>query len=66
MPRTVRTDMGGHIYHVINRANARVQIFDTEADYKQFEAVLEEASERVGMDIRGQEPFIRERPKKGS
>ena len=51
MPRTVRTDIGGHIYHVINRANARVQIFDTDADYKQFETVLEEATERVGMRI---------------
>jgi putative transposase len=46
MPRLARTDIGGYVYHVLNRANARVQIFDTDTDYKQFEAILEEAIEK--------------------
>ncbi|MGB4076608.1 MAG: transposase [Minisyncoccia bacterium] len=45
MPRTQRVDVANHIYHVLNRANARVQIFDTDEDYKLFEDILEEAVE---------------------
>lgn len=40
-------DIGGEIYHVINRANARLQIFDTEKDYRLFEQVIKEAKERT-------------------
>mgnify|MGYP001419569864 CR=1 FL=1 len=49
MPRAARTDIGGHVYHVLNRANARVRIFDTDKDYKQFEATLEKAVEKYNM-----------------
>ena len=31
------------MYHVLNRANARVQIFNSDKDYQLFESVLEEA-----------------------
>ena len=41
MPRTIRIDVGGVIYHVINRANARMKIFDTVEDYLLFEKTLE-------------------------
>jgi len=51
MPRTARTDVGGYVYHVLNRANSRVQIFDDENDYKQFEIILEEAVEKYNMRI---------------
>lgn len=51
MARIIRTDVGDQIYHVLNRANARVQIFDTSADYKTFEEILEEGKERFGMRI---------------
>ena len=34
MPRSGRIDIGGHVYHVINRANGRMQIFDTDEDYE--------------------------------
>ena len=51
MPRTERVDVANEIYHVINRANARVQIFDTDNDYKQFESILEEAVKRFDMKI---------------
>ena len=43
MGRIARIDIGDNIYHVINRANARVKIFDNDSDYKDFEKILEEA-----------------------
>jgi len=46
-------DVGGEIYHVINRANARVQIFDNKKDYKLFENVLLEAKEKFDVSIYG-------------
>jgi hypothetical protein len=33
MPRQPRIDFGDHVYHVINRANARAKIFETDKDY---------------------------------
>lgn len=51
MPRPHRADFADITYHVINRANARLQIFATSADYNQFESVLFEAQERVHMRI---------------
>ncbi|MBL7045714.1 MAG: transposase [Parcubacteria group bacterium] len=51
MSRQPRNAVGGHVYHVLNRANARVQIFDNDGDYKLFEDVLEEAKERGNVDI---------------
>lgn len=51
MPRPERTDIGGYVYHVLNRANARVQIFDHDRDYQLFEKVLTEAEERTAMRI---------------
>lgn len=41
MPRIERVDVGGYIYHVLNRANAHVQIFDSDEDYRTFEDILE-------------------------
>lgn len=51
MPRTTRTDVGGEIYHILNRANARVQIFDNKGDYQLFENILEEAIEKFDMRL---------------
>jgi len=39
MPRIERVDSGEYVYHVINRANARVSIFDTDDDYQLFETI---------------------------
>jgi putative transposase len=47
MGRPKRADDGGLIYHVLNRANARMTIFETDADYVAFEQILEEAVERT-------------------
>lgn len=51
MPRVERVDIGGHVYHILNRANVRAQIFDTDADYRLFEQVLEEGVKRFDMRL---------------
>jgi len=51
MPRVARTDVGGYVYHILNRTNARAQIFDNEEDYKEFEDILEEAVEKFDMRL---------------
>lgn len=51
MPRSPRTDVANYVYHVLNRANARVQIFDDGEDYKRFELILEEAVQRYDMRL---------------
>jgi len=51
MPRTTRTDVGEEVYHILNRANARVQIFDGGQDYQIFEKILNEAIEKFDMRL---------------
>ena len=51
MPRQARIAAGNVIYHVINRANGRVQIFNKDTDYQHFEELLLEAKELTGMRI---------------
>ena len=51
MPRPRRTAPGGFVYHVLNRANARRQIFAQAGDYRAFEETLAEMQERVPMRI---------------
>ena len=51
MPRIPRIDIGGYVYHVINRANARVQIFDDNEDYQLFEKTLERGMEKFNMRL---------------
>ena len=51
MPRTTRALVGDHCYHVINRGNARAEIFHAEGDYQAFVTLLKEASERVPMRL---------------
>ena len=51
MSRAIRTDVGNYIYHILNRANARVQIFDNDKDYQLFETILEETKEKFDMRI---------------
>ena len=47
MGRPKRAADGGLVYHVLNRANARMRIFDKPEDYEAFEVVLAEAVERT-------------------
>lgn len=51
MPRQARVSVRDTIYHVINRANNRAQIFNTEKDYRHFEDLLTEAKELTDMRI---------------
>lgn len=47
MGRPHRAAVGGYVYHVLNRANARLPIFESDGDYEAFEQVLLEAVERT-------------------
>ena len=47
MGRPHRAAEGGYVYHVLNRANARMTIFEKDGDYEAFEKVLLEAVERT-------------------
>ena len=51
MGRALRTAAGGLAYHVLNRANARMRIFDDAKDYEAFERILTEAVRRVKMRL---------------
>ena len=51
MARPPRVAEGGLIYHALNRANARLRIFDEEADYAAFVKVLAEVVTRTGMRL---------------
>ena len=48
MGRPKRAADGGLIYHVLNRANARLSIFEKDGDYEAFERILADAIERTG------------------
>ena len=49
MSRAPRTDVGGLVYHVLNRANSRAPLFDDAADYRRFTALLAKERAAVGM-----------------
>jgi putative transposase len=51
MGRPLRSAPGGYVYHALNRANARMTIFEDEADYQAFEKILLEAVERTQMRL---------------
>ena len=51
MGRALRVDIGSEVYHVLNRANARMTIFKKEKDFKAFEDIVEEAKDRYSMRI---------------
>ena len=51
MPRPLRTAPGGHVFHVLNRANGKRRIFDSDRDYLAFERVLAEVQQRVPMRL---------------
>jgi putative transposase len=47
MPRPRRVADGGIVYHVLNRANAKMTIFSTAGDYQAFEDILHAACQRT-------------------
>ena len=51
MPRTARVAPGGMVFHVLNRGVGRRRIFDKDADYAAFEAIVEETLAKCPMRI---------------
>ena len=51
MGRPKRAAVGGLVYHVLNRANARLRIFHDDDDYAAWERILAEAIERYEMRV---------------
>ncbi|MEX0774346.1 MAG: transposase [Phycisphaeraceae bacterium] len=48
MPRRRREATGGIVFHVLNRAVARLTIFENDGDYQAFEKVLAQSVQRMG------------------
>jgi len=51
MPRTLRADEPGLIYHVLNRGNGRMSLFHKDDDFSAFERVLAEGLERYPVKL---------------
>lgn len=51
MGRPLRMAPGDFVYHVLNRANGRVPLFEDDGDYVACERVLAEACERIAMRL---------------
>jgi len=51
MPRTARQSLGGMIFHVLNRGNARDRVFADDADYAAFKKVLAETQAKAFVRI---------------
>jgi putative transposase len=43
MGRALRAAEGGWVYHVLNRANGRLPLFEADGDYQAFQRILSEA-----------------------
>jgi len=53
MPRTARASAGGYCYHVLNRGNARQEVFHKHAGYDAFRRLIGEACHRLPMRVVG-------------
>ena len=51
MPRTARASQADHCYHVLNRVNARAQVFHKPADYASSVELIEAACRRRPMRV---------------
>jgi len=51
MPRTARACVAGYCYHVLNRGNARSEVFHKPEDYAAFLRAIREASVRLPMPL---------------
>jgi putative transposase len=51
MPRHSRVDIGGEVYHIVNRANGREFIFQNEDDYLSVIYTIEETLKNYPLDI---------------
>jgi putative transposase len=46
MPRTARAAQGGFCCHVLNRGNARAEVFHKDGDYQAFLKLLRDANDK--------------------
>ena len=53
MPRTARAAVGGVCYHVLNRGNARAEVFRQAGDYQAFVQLLRQSVDRVPIRVLG-------------
>ncbi|MEO8494504.1 MAG: hypothetical protein ABI614_05515 [Planctomycetota bacterium] len=53
MPRTSRASKGGVVYHVLNRGNARGDVFHKPDDFAAFFRLIRDAHDRVPMRSTG-------------
>ena len=53
MPRAARHTPGGFVYHALNRATARIKLFDKPADYGAFLRVFDAALEKHPLRVLG-------------
>lgn len=51
MPRIARGLHGGYIYHVLNRGNAKQEVFHKPQDYEAFVFLMREAKKRISIKI---------------
>lgn len=51
MPRTARIAPGGVVFHVLNRAIARMRLFEKVGDYEAFDRVLGDTLEQTPMRV---------------
>lgn len=51
MPRTARIAPGGMVFHVLNRANNRDQVFERDEDYLAFLRVMRDTLQKKPMRI---------------
>jgi len=52
VPRKLRVEYPGAIYHVMNRGDRREPIFKDDVDHRRFLETLEEACEKTGFHER--------------
>ncbi len=53
MPRTARASRGGYIYHVLNRGNARSDVFHKDEDFEAFVRLMRAAHDKLPMRLVG-------------
>ena len=51
MPRIARGETKDGIYHIINRGNMKMQVFDDEEDYEYFLELLKKGMERENIEL---------------
>lgn len=51
MPRLARVQPGGYVFHVLNRGNGRMALFEKPGDYAAFESVMAEAARHTPMRV---------------